>query len=51
MVKFEEGIRRAVELFDGHVIWMLNSTAAGGGVAEMLRSLLSYTRGAGVNVR
>jgi trehalose synthase len=30
---------------------MLNSTAAGGGVAEMLRSLLAYTRGAGVNVR
>jgi trehalose synthase len=49
--KFEEGIKRAVELFDGRIIWMLNSTAAGGGVAEMLRSLLSYTRGAGVNVR
>ena len=30
---------------------MLNSTAAGGGVAEMLRSLLAYTRGAGVDVR
>lgn len=49
--EFQEGIRRARELFDGRVIWMLNSTAAGGGVAEMLRSLLAYTRGAGVNVR
>ena len=49
--EFQEGIRRALELFEGRVIWMLNSTAAGGGVAEMLRSLLAYTRGAGVNVR
>ena len=49
--KFQEGIHRALELFDGRVIWMLNSTAAGGGVAEMLRSILAYTRGAGVNVR
>ena len=49
--EFQEGIRHALELFEGRVIWMLNSTAAGGGVAEMLRSLLAYTRGAGVNVR
>jgi trehalose synthase len=49
--EFDEGIRRALDVFEGRVIWMLNSTAAGGGVAEMLRSLLAYTRGAGVNVR
>jgi trehalose synthase len=49
--EFEEGIRHALDLFEGRVIWMLNSTAAGGGVAEMLRSLLAYARGAGVNVR
>ena len=30
---------------------MVSSTAAGGGVAEMLRSFLAYSRGAGVNVR
>ena len=29
----------------------MNSTAAGGGVAEMLRSFLAYTRGAGIDVR
>ena len=29
----------------------MNSTARGGGVAEMLRSLLAYTRGAGVDTR
>jgi trehalose synthase len=32
-------------------IWNINSTASGGGVAEMLRSLLRYARGVGVDVR
>ena len=32
-------------------VWNVNSTARGGGVAEMLRSLLAYARGAGVDVR
>jgi trehalose synthase len=49
--EFEAGIQRARDLFDGRAIWMLNSTAAGGGVAEMLRSFVAYARGAGVNVR
>ena len=49
--RFEQSIARALEVFEGRVIWMVNSTAAGGGVAEMLRSFLAYTRGAGVNVR
>ena len=35
----------------GRVVWHVNSTAAGGGVAEMLSTLLAYTRGAGVDVR
>jgi len=35
----------------GRAVWCVNSTARGGGVAEMLRSLLSYTRGAGVDSR
>ena len=42
---------RAQQLLDGRVVWCVNSTAHGGGVAEMLRSLLAYTRGAGVNTR
>ena len=29
----------------------VNSTAAGGGVAEMLRALMAYSRGAGVDAR
>lgn len=32
-------------------VWNVNSTAAGGGVAEMLRSLLRYARGLGISVR
>jgi trehalose synthase len=42
---------RAQGLLEGRVVWCVNSTAHGGGVAEMLRSLLAYTRGAGVNTR
>jgi trehalose synthase len=49
--EFERGIAEAREVLSGRVIWNVNSTAAGGGVAEMLRSLLSYTRGAGIDVR
>jgi trehalose synthase len=41
----------ARELLRGRVIWSVNSTAHGGGVAEMLASLLSYSRGAGVDAR
>ena len=42
---------RARDLFAGRVIWNVNSTSRGGGVAEMLVSLLAYARGAGVNAR
>jgi len=33
------------------VVWNINSTAVGGGVAEMLRPLIGYARGAGVDSR
>ena len=33
------------------VLWNVNSTAVGGGVAEMLRSLLGYTRSVGIDSR
>jgi trehalose synthase len=49
--RLEEGVRRARELFDGRVVWHVNSTARGGGVAEMLGALLPYARGAGVDAR
>src|SRR5664279_6481219 len=35
----------------GRVIWNVNSTGKGGGVVEMLRPLLGYCRGAGVDAR
>ena len=38
-------------LFSGRVIWHVNSTARGGGVAEMLRSHLAYVRAVGIDVR
>jgi trehalose synthase len=47
----EDAIGTAGRLLSGRVIWHVNSTARGGGVAEMLQSLLAYARGAGVDVR
>jgi len=42
---------RARELLDGRVVWNVNATATGGGVAEMLQALLDYAHGAGVDTR
>jgi len=36
---------------EGHVAWQVNSTAVGGGVAEMIRQHVGYARGAGVDSR
>jgi len=47
----DEAIGAAGRLLAGHVVWHVNSTARGGGVAEMLQSLLAYARGADVDVR
>lgn len=54
----EERVARVTEragsiakLLRGRTVWNVNSTAAGGGVAEMLRSLLRYARGVGIEVR
>ena len=46
-----EAVETAERLLTGRVIWHINSTARGGGVAEMLASLLAYARGAGADVR
>lgn len=35
----------------GRVVWNANATATGGGVAEMLQTILAYGRGAGVDTR
>jgi trehalose synthase len=43
--------QRARPLLDGRVVWNVNATGQGGGVAEMLQTLLAYGRGAGVDTR
>jgi trehalose synthase len=44
-------ITHATRALHGRVIWNVNSTARGGGVVEMLRPLIAYSRGAGVDTR
>jgi trehalose synthase len=44
-------VEQAARDLHGRVIWNVNSTAKGGGVVEMLRPLLGYCRGAGVDAR
>jgi trehalose synthase len=49
--ELERAVIRIRQRLDGRVIWNVNSTAAGGGVAELLHSLLAYARGLGVDTR
>src|SRR3954447_12365480 len=51
MRAWEQGAEEARRLLDGRVVWNVNSTAHGGGVVELLRPLLAYARGAGVDAR
>ena len=48
---FDAAVETGRALLAGRVVWNVNSTARGGGVAEMLSSLIAYTRGAGVDAR
>jgi trehalose synthase len=49
--RFEAAAVRARDVLDGRIVWNVSSTATGGGVAEMLHSLLGYVSGAGVKTR
>jgi trehalose synthase len=40
LAQFDRTIARGRELLAGRIFWNVNSTAHGGGVAEMLRSLI-----------
>lgn len=51
MQRFEATAEKTRDLVAGRSILNVNSTAAGGGVAEMLQTLLAYVRGAGVDAR
>ena len=48
---FEHTLARGREMLSTRTLWTVNSTARGGGVAEMLRSLIGYTRGGGSQAR
>jgi trehalose synthase len=49
--RFERTAENARALLFGRRIVNVNSTATGGGVAELLQTLLAYARGAGVDAR
>jgi trehalose synthase len=49
--QFREAVERSRKLLEGRAVWNVNSTSRGGGVAEMLVSLLAYAHGAGVDAR
>ena len=49
--RLESNVVLARRILDGRVVWNVNATASGGGVAEMLTTLLAYSRGAGVDAR
>ncbi len=47
----EARARRLQERIQARAVWNVNSTEKGGGVAEMLHSLLPYARGMGIDAR
>jgi len=51
LAAFEHTLTRGRELLAARTFWNVNSTAQGGGVAEMLRSLIGYTCGGGSDAR
>jgi trehalose synthase len=51
IMQFSDVAAEARSLTQGRVIWNVNATAQGGGVAEMLQTLLAYVRGVYVDTR
>jgi trehalose synthase len=49
--RFRTNAAAARQLLDGRQVLNVNSTASGGGVAELLQTLLAYVRGVGVDTR
>src|SRR5205814_4284777 len=47
----EAALGNARRALGGRTVWHVNSTAAGGGVAEMLPRVLAYLNGAGIDAR
>jgi hypothetical protein len=51
IVRVSEAEQHACDVLGGRTVWWVNSTALGGGVAQIARTLLPYWRGAGIDVR
>lgn len=51
VARLETYVAVAQQLLAGRTIWNVNSTARGGGVAEMLHTLVAYAAGTGVEIR
>src|SRR5204862_7501889 len=51
MARFEAVAESARAALEGKTVFNVNSTATGGGVAEMLQTLLAYVLGAGIRAR
>jgi trehalose synthase len=49
--RYENAVSQARTTLGGRTIWQVNSTAEGGGVAELLRSCLGYLRDDGIDTR
>jgi trehalose synthase len=49
--EFERAAEDGRRLLEGRAVWNVNSTAHGGGVVELLRPLIGYARGSGVDAR
>jgi trehalose synthase len=49
--RFVEAMTKARKTLDGRVVWHVNSTSHGGGVAELLRPLVGTARGLGLDWR
>jgi trehalose synthase len=51
VAQVEEHAVVARQLLAGRTVWNVNSTARGGGVAELLHTIVAYALGAGIDIR
>src|SRR5262245_17445634 len=51
LARVADASQRLARVSAGAVVWNINSTARGGGVAELLRSIVGYARGANIDCR
>ena len=49
--RLEQHVLAARRMLGDRTVWNINSTARGGGVAEMLHGLVAYAAGTGIDVR